>query len=633
MEAVIVFLLLLVQTSALSCPEECRCYTQNEKHFSECFTGNLTDTVSQVDPITTHLVLILQSAAYAYDSSDSSPSFVHLENVEGLILDHDGFYCYTKVHLRRSSFPERSKIRVFLSQVQLDLTADALAGMEMMESLTLTTTGVRWEAFPQLMNKSLCRMQKLRKLDLTQFSVETTKSSIQTSFTPEQVFAGCQIESLQELRLRNNGLVKMASAFYLSFPQLSVLDVSYNELLGNVIEIELASTTAQFLFLLFFNNLHTFNFGNQMGKYQQHVPYSAQDLTVPLSIPTPEIRCNRTFNEYLSFKIFRVRHHKELWTPFLKKMCISLQVLILDSLHGHPASRLIIHRMDDLDMILPPLQLQFLDWSDNAQFTVIHMENVRYPHGLEKLEYLNFMRSNFTIFHHKLFTSMKSLRTLLLGHNGLNKKLSTLNVKENSALEVLDLSYNNISEFPSALLDGVSSLQQLNLTGNHLTDLNIIMHSMPNLRLLNISGNNISTLSQSMRSQLNDLTHSLKLDLSGNPLSCGCRDLDFIDWLRTTTIAIHNVHLLSCLDSTDGVHNLKTLDLEATRNKCYPNTLQLIVISVAATFAVTAALSAVIVIYCKRWKLKYWWYITKRSYRQFKSSADTMEYDYDAFLS
>ncbi|ELU13515.1 hypothetical protein CAPTEDRAFT_140283 [Capitella teleta] len=37
--------------------------------------------------------------------------------------------------------------------------------------------------------------------------------------------------------------------------------------------------------------------------------------------------------------------------------------------------------------------------------------------------------------------------------------------------------------------------------------------------------------------------------------------------------------------------------------------------------------------YCKRWKIRYWWHITKKGWQRLSSSADTTEYEYDAFVS
>ncbi|ELU15098.1 hypothetical protein CAPTEDRAFT_189993 [Capitella teleta] len=595
-----IFLLTTTATADVPCPDDCKCFLRDDKHFAECYTGNITNTVSNVHPHTTHLLIRLKSAAYALDQPDFWPSFRHLGELEGLILDHDERFCYSRIRLEHSSFPALPRIQRFMNRLQLSMSSDALSGMVMMEKLTLSNTVVEWEAFPSLMNKSVCKMQRLTTLDLTQFSTETVTSSIQDIFKPEQVFIGCEIPSLKELRIRNNGLVRIFPKFYVPFPGLSVLDMSHNYLTRTNYMKHIGMTGIEELLL--FNNLHSIDFSNQMVPMKTSTPWQIGDLTDNPDIPQPTIQCNQTSNEFWYIKIMLSDKSHKAIDQDLKNLCISLERAVGNNLQGTDSSSLgvLANFFNNENFTYPPTQLRYLDLSNNALLGYIGMANFNFPFGVDHLEFLNMQENVFTVFHHDLFSNM-SLKTLLLGNNNLGPGVTELNVRDILDLQVLDLAFNNISNFSAALVDGMSSLRELNLTGNNIPgnniiDFNVNLNTMGNLSLLNLSRNNIEILSSSFRSQVELQRLPFTIDLSGNPLSCRCEDLDFIKWLRSNKASIHNVNILTCQDSS-------------------------------------VLVGGVIVIYCKRWRLRYWWYITRRGWQQFTSSADTTDYDYDAFVA
>ena len=319
----------------------------------------------------------------------------------------------------------------------------------------------------------------------------------------------------------------------------------------------------------------------------------------------------------------------------MSKLCVPLERGILTTLVGSsyfPAA--IKHYDSNNSDWVPYFQLRHGDFSGNKFLhTVTGGSNkIVFPHGFEHLEYLNYQNNGIKSTHHALFQNMPSLKTLLLSYNNFGLNLSNLNVREIKNLAVLDLSYNGISHIPVDYFAGDSSLRQLNLTGNKISQFNVDLGTLVHLELLNLSHNSIKTLSRSMRDALDGLGKQLTVVLTGNLLSCGCKKLSFIDWLMTTDVHIQDLNNLSCLVSTQGIYNLGTLDLEGLKRRCSGNT-RLIIIWVTSTFVVTITFVLLVTTYCKRWKLMYWWYITRKGWQHLTSSTDSTQYEYDAFVA
>ena len=625
-----VLLLLAPVASTWQNSDVCQYTPKDDRLYAHCLTKDFSHTVSHLDTDTTHLLLVLKDASYFDDPDDIFPDFSHLKNLEALALDHDQYYSYSKIQLERSSFPEPCKLRIFKSQLLLNFTADAFANLRHLDVLTLSNTASDWNIFPDFMNESLCQMQNLKVLDLTQFTDEYSSSPIQDEFRPNKVFKGCKIPSLLELKLRNCGLTKCYSRFYVPFPNLSVLDISYNKLVKtNFHASKVGFVEAAFLIL--FNQFHSLDASFQMMRIEEREYFNLESLDLNLIIPRPRIECNRTEN------LFWLKPWLNPWplNSDLRNLCLTIEKCVITTLVGSSLFPLTVKHYDyayNDSGWLPSLQLRYFDFSNNKFIHSMSMDEIEHPHGLDHLEYLDYMNNGISSINPNLFNNMPSLKTLLLGYNNFGVNVSALNVRRNANLTVLDLSFNGISEIPADFFSGDYSLRELNLTGNNISELSIDFKDLINLELLNLSHNAIKSLTPSMQASLDDY-NSLTLVLTGNLLSCECSDLSFIDWLLTTHVNIYSMNKLVCQDSSKGAYNLGTLDVEGLKNKCFPDTVRIIILSVVVTFVVTFAFAGSVFAYCKRWRLRYWWHITRKAWQQITSSADTTEYEYDAFVA
>jgi toll-like receptor 13 len=277
--------------------------------------------------------------------------------------------------------------------------------------------------------------------------------------------------------------------------------------------------------------------------------------------------------------------------------------------------------------------IRYLDISNNQFLEFIGSENVVLQTRFRHLEYFDCRWNKITGFHSDFFAAGPALKTLLLGGNALGPRIATINLKNNTHLEVIDVSFNNISEVTHDFLEGLASVRQLNLSGNPISHFNLTLNNLHRLELLNLSANNIAILSRDTRLSLDELAErgTLTVDLSSNPLSCKCEDLDFIEWFQSTKVLFNNGPALSCADSFLGALFPHFADINDVRDRCFPNTAKTIALAVTMTFILTLAVSAAVPLYRKRWKIQLWWYIIRKGFRDKKSAAN--HFDYDAFVA
>jgi Leucine-rich repeat (LRR) protein len=282
----LVLLVAVVLVPAQGCPRECNCFSKEERHHSVCRTTNITATVSKLPAHTTHL-LIDDIREFA---EEFEPDFSHLPNLTGLAFAYSGPYTVSRVKLDRGSFAVPSKMERFLSSMRIDFPPDLFSDMPLMEWMTLTNTAVTWDIFPSLMNESLCKMQNLTRLNLSGFTVEYGTSKWQQHFRPNQVFAGCELESLRELVLGNNDISIFEAEFYKPFPNLTILDLSFNQLFRTDYFAR-SNGMYMILRLALLNQMHTIDIGHQIRKMPLGSPRFEQ-LTETINIPLPRQICN-----------------------------------------------------------------------------------------------------------------------------------------------------------------------------------------------------------------------------------------------------------------------------------------------------------------------------------------------------
>lgn len=162
-----------------------------------------------------------------------------------------------------------------------------------------------------------------------------------------------------------------------------------------------------------------------------------------------------------------------------------------------------------------------------------------------------------------------SLELAILTHNGI-KSLDAGIFVECPAMEILDLSNNEISKIHDNAFGSLKSIIDINLSHNRIQYLSRkIVKPLKNARKLNLRSNSLKELPHDI---FNDLFHLTELDISENPLiRLDFRIFDFtvhVEDLKMSSLHVKTLHKfvfknlrrLVTLDISDN--DLKTLDGE-----------------------------------------------------------------------
>nr|XP_022299599.1 toll-like receptor 6 isoform X2 [Crassostrea virginica] len=164
----------------------------------------------------------------------------------------------------------------------------------------------------------------------------------------------------------------------------------------------------------------------------------------------------------------------------------------------------------------------------------------------------------------------------------------------------------------------------------------------PNVTRINLR-NQIQTLAESTRNNISLLKEqtNISLNLLNNPLRCDCKTLDFLQWMvkerKLGKIRFPHFRDYACTKSSADRKVLKftniEIQIEELIKQCSSyTTLVFIIASLIILFL--AVLSAGL-IYRVRWKLRYFYYMTKSRYHGYKAvrGDNQSNLKYDAFVS
>ncbi|XP_052678812.1 toll-like receptor 4 [Crassostrea angulata] len=258
-------------------------------------------------------------------------------------------------------------------------------------------------------------------------------------------------------------------------------------------------------------------------------------------------------------------------------------------------------------------------------------------YGLHEIEKVDFSHNYISFLSPIFFENSTTLKNLNLRNNLLGNCMS----KPNSTyfgnlwnLTLLDLSSNVIRFAAPDIFEGLESLEILNLSFNLLRNVSFRMHQMPSLKTLDLSSNELLPFSDATIQILESRqqTSRLKIILTGNEFQCTCDSLNFLKWmLRNKNTVIVDYSYL-CRNMNHAINNNDGLDLisKMLDKKC--DDYEEIIGVVSGLFVVFFAFIVGGVIHRYRWKLRYFYYMSKWSATMSHKSYGRV-YDYDAFVS
>jgi len=232
-----------------------------------------------------------------------------------------------------------------------------------------------------------------------------------------------------------------------------------------------------------------------------------------------------------------------------------------------------ISSFSDLSAMASRLVLEVLDLSLN-QIDVIEEETFRY---LKSLRYLNLANNKIKFINMFSFSSdLHNLIELNLNHNEIkDNSMEFLLFSSLTSLEVLRMSFNQITSVSSHLLYNLYSLKELHLNNNDLQSLDLLFKSHKNnelLRLIDVSFN------RNLKLEL------ISLEKSGDYASTNY--INNVEVLNLSGTSWHGLNMNTFLDLLfDGYRKLQVLNMSSSNIKSsvwstkWPLTIQTIDLS------------------------------------------------------
>ena len=207
-------------------------------------------------------------------------------------------------------------------------------------------------------------------------------------------------------------------------------------------------------------------------------------------------------------------------------------------------------------------------------------------------------------------------------------------------LRILNLSNNWIDHLSYSVFSPLKKIESLCLSRNQITEIDFNFQHMKNLSKLYLQQNKISTLPKALLQQMHKYSESYSenaiIDLSNNELDGSCQNIDFLTWI------IDYPHYFANLDSYMFIrsgHNLVTYkdfveSFSSFQKSCHQYT-SLIIFS-ALFIMIFIIVIAAGIIFRYRWRIRYFYYMTKSRYRGYTPVRDSelgRQYQYDVFIS
>ena len=264
--------------------------------------------------------------------------------------------------------------------------------------------------------------------------------------------------------------------------------------------------------------------------------------------------------------------------------------------------------------------------------------------GLETLQTLNISNNNMDYIHYNAFvnTSNVKLTHMYMQHNNLgsslNRDYACLTFSELPSLQYIDLSTNKIKTLKKCLFLQQRKLQILLLRDNAMIIIDISLQAL-SVRYLDVSNNVIESLTSENMNDIDKIKRftKLKVNLGNNTLQCACNTKEFLWWFSNTLENFEKYQDYNCA-FTDG----RNIKLKTTKNvqtiaykmkfKCMANTI--IIVCIFIFIGLTMLLAFPVLVRFKWSKLQYLYHVTKRNINPYLPlTLEDHQRNYDVFIS
>ena len=253
---------------------------------------------------------------------------------------------------------------------------------------------------------------------------------------------------------------------------------------------------------------------NLSGAKLPRFPFPSGNITIPPPVP-PVFQVSPLW--YTFFSTVSVIYLNNIISPdhyiFLNNATLSIQVensLTEIHLSGYSIP------VCELKFKIDPNHVKYLDISNN-KIERLSSDSLAYLEHLERIDLSN----------NRLSVSEQFDNTL------------SFIFRNNSKLEITELSHNGLTNLPSDMFKLNTELKRIDLSNNEVTQIPFEISHLYSLELLDLRENAVEYLNVWTRHQIDILYKNKQskteikpftVDLRDNPFSCKCHSLDFIKW-------------------------------------------------------------------------------------------------------
>ena len=632
------------------CPQHCSC-TAAGGHGPNvtCRGGTPSDIINNLPENTVHFM-------YTYDSlfNDSGCQFMNTSILQTITITTTDLYSYSAPHSHLQNadlFRGASNLReLHINLFLFELNSKVLEPLMKLEILDLSHTRSLTRGNMEGILAGTVRFHpQLKKLDIRNFYyLIPVKGEILDA--RNNIFSHLNGSQIQELDISMNGVIFNTPGISQYLPNLTTL-VSTNNEIGFSKKYGFFCSITD---LLLHPSLERVEFGRQTPDHYLSTrpkrslmePNPLDELykcfqNINTSAPcSPDLRCDigrclckghdviptHYIPELKQWFNFLHPRHIVIPTGHLKHVDLSHAVGVLTPRFANQVTELGNFTLS----FNKNNNLEYIDISDNNMFFLPSST------GLDHLLYLYFQNNNVDVAQLKL-DDYPNLRELYVGGNQVTFSNGRQLFADNPYLKNLSISRCGIRTIPQHEIVYLKHLKVLELDMNQMSDFVLDLRKLSDLRCLNLSRNRISSLLENVTAMLSELekTQDVVLDLTGNPLSCGCNDFHFIEWLKTTNVTLYQHQSLRCNHPTLGSVSVKNVHITDLHHICVPSYASVIAGSVSATLAIVLFIVGIFMIRQKKWAIRYYVHAAKESFRKrFRNGYESLDdnYMYDAFV-
>ena len=640
-----------------SCPATCNCSqgAGTNKYLALCEGeggASFTETVRQLPKDITNFTFVLVNTPAQEDYGLIVPKRGELVNLKTLIITStmQGPFKYTPcslgadiTHLFKLTNLTTLQINIFIHDVDQTLNCS----FETLEVFDLSNTRLKSppsSIYHLLQNTSPGRLRVLNFHFIVAASYPFGQLDFNTLFNSSR-----QWERLEKFDFSQNGVSSLSPGMYHRLPKLKYIDLS-----NNVIGTSNNGTKGFLLELFLHPILEVINLSNQKGLEIDRLRarrsyYRTEDKRKDCSMRTHTNHlCSLVNCIYLG--IWRghfaceeippgiVDFSSQCWLGTYFPVGKNIREVYLSNFWRMSYQGLFSEfPLAPKYCIHPNNSIEVLDFSHNYFGQIIRKDsNVTEVCllGLTNLRYFNLQNNEFP-FSLSRNCDFPKLEVLLLGGNRMSFHIGQEGILPTMPLlRILDLANNGIENLPILIFSKLFHLQELNLSCNSLTNLELKLPVSGEMRLLNISGNKLTSLPYGFMQQLdNHIANLLTVDMTNNPFMCGCDNIDFVQWVQATKVnVVGREDYLMCSHEHIGQVSIVGVDTDALHKTCNPRFVQIVFGSSSAILLIFSLVLSIFFVYYKRWYLRYKLYLLRRRWKErHQQVSDRDEFLFDAF--